>query len=156
MRRALTIAVAVLATAATAAPALAAQPRTNLADVEHDVMCVLCQVPLEVAGDAPQAQAERRFIRKLIAQGKTKGQIEDALVAQYGSAVLALPKADGWSATAYVIPALVALAAAALLAVLLPRGRRRTRGAPAAAATAAPLPKEDAERLDEELARFRG
>ena len=54
-------------------------------------MCVVCRTPLAVA-NGPQADAERRQIRELIAQGKSEQQIKDALVAQYGERVLALPR----------------------------------------------------------------
>ena len=50
-------------------------PRTSLTDVENDVMCPSCHEPLAVA-QSPQAIAERNFISSLVAQGKTKKQIE--------------------------------------------------------------------------------
>jgi cytochrome c-type biogenesis protein CcmH len=149
------VAIAVLsallpASAATAAP----KPRASLNDLEDEVMCVLCKVPLQVAGDAPQAVAERQFIKALIARGETKQQIKDALVAQYGPQVLANPPAHGFSLSAYLVPILGVVAAAILLALTLPRWRRRSR-APAPAAAAGPaLNSADARRLDEDLARF--
>jgi cytochrome c-type biogenesis protein CcmH len=138
-----------------AAAATAPKPRTSLSDLETEVMCVLCKVPLQVAGDAPQAVAERQFIKGLIAQGQTKAQIKDALVAQYGPAVLANPPTSGFSLSAYVIPIVAVVAAVALLALMLPRWRRRSRApAPAAAAFGPELDPADARRLDEDLARF--
>jgi cytochrome c-type biogenesis protein CcmH/NrfF len=143
----------VAALALLAAPAAAApRPRTSLSDLENEVMCVLCKVPLQVAGDAPQAQAERSFIKGLIAKGQTKSQIKKALVAQYGAAVLADPPAHGFSLSAYVVPIAVVVIAAVLLALMIPRWRRRAR-APAAA-TGPALDAADARRLEEDLARF--
>jgi cytochrome c-type biogenesis protein CcmH/NrfF len=156
MRRLALIALAVVvATGAGAASAAAApKPRASLSDLETEVMCVLCKVPLQVAGDAPQAVAERDFIKGLIAQSQTKAQIKRALVAQYGPAVLANPPAHGFSLSAYLVPIFGVLAALVLLALALPRWRRRSR-APAAAAAAGPaLDPADARRLDEDLARF--
>jgi cytochrome c-type biogenesis protein CcmH len=140
-----------------ASTAVAAQPRASLTDIENDVMCVVCNTPLAVS-QSPQADAERRFINDLIAKGYTKAQIERALVAQYGPAVLALPPAHGFNLTVYVLPAAIVLVGAAGLAFALPRWRRRTRRAQAGAgATAAepPLDPSDARRLDEDLARHR-
>jgi len=140
---------------ATAVPAAAApKPRASLNDLENEVMCVLCKVPLQVAGDAPQAVAERQFIKGLIARGETKRQIKRALVAQYGPQVLANPPAHGFTLSAYLVPILAVVAAVVLLALALPRWRRRSRAPSPGAAAGPALNAADAQRLDEDLARF--
>ncbi|MBV8955540.1 MAG: cytochrome c-type biogenesis protein CcmH, partial [Solirubrobacterales bacterium] len=83
--------------------ALAATAKTSLSDVEDEVMCPSCHEPLALA-QSPQANAERNFIRMLIAQGQTKAAIKQALVAQYGTSVLARPPAQGFNLTVYVLP----------------------------------------------------
>ena len=134
--------------AALAAPA----PRASLVDIEDEVMCVTCKIPLNIA-EGPQPNRERELIRGLIDRGRTKAQIKAALVAEYGPNVLALPRSDGVGLTAYAVPlALLALLAAGL-ALLLPRWRRR---APAGPAPAPPLSSADARRLDEDLGRYGG
>jgi len=156
MRRPLALLLLVAASFAAGAPAApAAQPRTSLPDIEQDVMCVVCKTPLAVA-NGPQADDERAFIRKLIAQGRTKTQIEDALVAQYGERVLALPRDHGFNLAAYVVPIAAVAIALALLLAALPRWRRRSPGPALASGAAAKLSEEDARRLDEDLARYDG
>ena len=140
--------------AAMTAPALAqaAAPKASLPDIEDEVMCTTCNVPLNIAESA-QADRERVLIRGLIAQGLDKPQIKAALVEQYGEDVLALPAGDGFGWTAYAIPfGLVALLAAGL-ALLLPSWRRRT---PAGIGddAAQRLSKADERRLDEDLVRY--
>ena len=143
--------VAVLALAAPIA-ATAATPRTTLGDVENEVMCPVCGTPLNVA-ESPQADRERDFIRAEVAQGKTKDQIKRDLVAQYGPNVLALPESgDGVNWAVYVVPAVIVLAALGALLVFVPRWRRRSTTAPAAAAPE--LSKDDQQRVDRELARL--
>ena len=134
-----------------AAPAAA--PRASLVDIEDEVMCVTCKIPLNIA-EGPQPNRERELIRGLIDKGRTKSQIKAALVAEYGPDVLALPESDGVGLTAYAVPlALLALLALGL-ALLLPRWRRR---APAPESAAAPaLSGADARRLDEDLGRYGG
>ncbi|MBS1868905.1 MAG: cytochrome c-type biogenesis protein CcmH [Actinobacteria bacterium] len=150
---ALLVALALAAVATPAAPAAAAQPKTTLPAMEQQVMCVVCRTPLAVA-NGPQADAERRQIRELIAQGKSEQQIKAALVAQYGERVLALPKASGFDLAVYLVPILLVALALALLAVALPRWRRHARARAAAPAAAAPaLSADDMRRLDEDLAR---
>ena len=61
-------------------------------------MCPVCGTTLELASDSPQAIREREFIRGLIAEGRTKEEIKDALVAEFGEEVLATPttRASTW------------------------------------------------------------
>jgi cytochrome c-type biogenesis protein CcmH len=152
-------AVALLIAFATVAPATASAtvtPRASLTEIESEVMCTACREPLEVA-QSPQADSERDYIRGLIAQGETKSQILDNLVAQYGSAVLGKPPAHGFNLTVYVIPVAILALGAAILAYTLPRWRRRTRAAARERAPAGPaLDPADAQRLDQELSQFRG
>jgi cytochrome c-type biogenesis protein CcmH len=147
------LAAALLLPAASTAGAV--QARASLTDIENDVMCVVCNTPLAVS-QSPQADAERRFITNLIAKGYTKAQVERALVAQYGSAVLALPPAHGFNLTVYILPAAAVLIGAAGLAFALPRWRRRTRALRADAegpAAKTGLDPTDARRVEEDLAR---
>jgi cytochrome c-type biogenesis protein CcmH len=139
------------------AAATAATPRASLTDIENDVMCVSCREPLAVA-QSPQALRERAYIRGLIAQGMTKPQIEQALVGQYGQAVLGKPPADGFNLTVYVLPPAILVLGIGTLVFLLPKWRRRSRAAAAArSATSGPaLDPADAHRLDEELTRYGG
>jgi cytochrome c-type biogenesis protein CcmH len=147
-----------LTTSALAVPALAdsARPRASLTDIENDVMCVACRESLAVS-QAPQADSERSYIRALIAQGLTKQQIEQNLVAQYGEAVLGKPPASGINLTVYILPPAIVVAGIIILAVSLPRWRRRTRASASKAPTPARVldPAESA-RLDQDLAQFRG
>jgi cytochrome c-type biogenesis protein CcmH len=135
----------------------AAATRASFTQIEDEVMCVVCHEPLSVA-QSPEAFQERDYIRGLILQGKTRHEIEDDLVQQYGPAVLAKPPAHGFNLLVYVIPPVAVLLGIATLAITLPRWRRRTRQA-AAVTAGAPLSARpalsdaDSRRLDEDLAR---
>lgn len=161
LRRTAAALAAIAATAATLAPAVAAAdtttPKASLTDIENDVMCVSCREPLAVA-QSPQAIAERNYIRTLIAQGQTKTQIEQALVGQYGPAVLGKPPAHGFNLTVYILPPAILIAGIATLALLLPKWRRRSKANAAARAPIAEpsIATADAHRLDEELRRYGG
>ena len=151
----LAVAALVAMTFTTATTVAAATPKASLTDIENDVMCVSCREPLAVA-QSPQAVSERDFIRTLIAQGQTKQQIERALVAQYGPAVLGRPPAHGFNLTVYILPPAILALGIATLAIALPRWRRRARAAapPQAAASTSTISAADAQRLSEDLARF--
>jgi cytochrome c-type biogenesis protein CcmH len=149
----LLLALAAAVAAQFAASARAAEPRAGLPAIERQVMCVTCKIPLNEA-QAPQAERERAFIRRLIEEGRSEAQIKDALVGQYGSTVLALPGAHGFDVAVYAVPGAVVLALLALLAVLLPSWRRRARARAASARAPGQLSATDAARLDADIARF--
>jgi cytochrome c-type biogenesis protein CcmH len=153
MRRAVLSLLVLLALAPGAAPA--AQPRASFNDVEDEVMCDTCNVPLNIA-DSARADQERGEIRRLIARGLTKAQILDQLKRTYGPGILAKPQDSGFSLAVWWVPVAVVVALVALLAALLPRWRRRTaRGEGADGDPQAPaLSAADAHRLDEDLARY--
>jgi len=135
--------------AATADPT----PKTSLSDVEDEVMCPICGALLELS-DSPQARREKAYIAGLIATGKTKTEIEDALVAQYGRGVLALPEPSGFDLSAYLAPAIAFLVAAAALAAGVLRWRRAARPAGSKPAPEPGPRGEDAERLEADLDRY--
>ena len=147
------LAVALLALAP--ASALAAPPRATFNDVEDEVMCDTCNVPLNIA-DSPRADQERAQIRGYIAQGLTKQQIKDRLKAQWGPAILATPSDKGFSLAVWLVPVLIALAVIAALTFALRRWRRvGDRTAPVVPAAAGPgISDADARRLEEDLARY--
>lgn len=156
MSRRLAALVALLVVTGPVAPALAAScPKTSLADVENEVMCLVCGVPLALA-DAPQAQRERAFITRMVSRCRSKDEIKAELVAQYGPRVLALPKASGFRLAAYLVPGLTAVAAAAAigLAALRWSRRRRTRGGEICGHPP-PLDPRDTAQLEAELERYR-
>ena len=157
MRRRLPLILAVLAsltallvpTAASAGSAL----RTELNEIEGEVMCPVCGTLLELA-ESPQATREKAFIEKLVKQGQSKDEIKEALVAQYGDAVLAEPKGSGFSLSAYVVPIVAFIVAALALAFGVWRwrvaaGKREDRRPEVEGPS-----DEDRRRLDDDLARY--
>ena len=153
MSRAAVAFAAALALLALASPSLAAVPQTNVSDVEGEVMCPICGTLLELA-ESPQAQRERVLVKRLIAEGKTKAEVKDALVAQYGPAVLALPGGSGFDLSAYLVPVIAFVVAALALAFGVLRWRRAANPpGPGGASTSGPQ-GEDAERLEADLARY--
>jgi cytochrome c-type biogenesis protein CcmH len=155
VRRAALLAVLALAAFPAAAGAQDC-PRTTLADIEDEVMCPVCGTPLGLASEAPQAQRERAYIERLIARCKSKDQVKQALVAEFGESVLALPGDQGDDSFSdllvYVVPALGILLAAGGIAFAVVRWRRRD-GGPGGRRDAA-LAGADGSRLDDDMDRY--
>lgn len=155
----MTRALAVLALAALLAPGaalaqgpdpVAPEPRTNLADIEDEVICLVCGTTLELAENAPQAERVREQIRGLIAEGLTKDEIKDELVAEYGENVLSTPDTKGFDLTAWVLPGAAMVLAAVGIGVTLWRRRRRGGGGEAPP----PLAPADASRVESDLRSY--
>jgi cytochrome c-type biogenesis protein CcmH len=128
-------------------------PRASFTQIENDLMCIACHESLAVA-QSPESYSERQFVRTLIAQGLTRQQIMDQMVAQYGPAVLAKPPASGFNLVIYVLPPVLVGMGVISLLIAIPRWRRRSRLAASSPLTATPaLDPADADRLEQDLAR---
>lgn len=131
-----------------ALPAAAVAQEASLTDIEDEVMCPICGTTLELS-DSPQAERERELIRGLIDEGKSKDEIKDALVAEYGEDVLATPDSDGFDLTAWLVPALVVL----LVGIGIAFGVSRLRGRDDGPDGPAVAPEEDS-RIDRDMAGY--
>ena len=146
------IAACLIAAALMPTIAAAACPKTTLADVEDEVMCPVCGVPLGLATESPQAQRERAFIQREAEACKSKQQIKNELVDQFGDRVLALPPDKGFNVAAYAVPIAVVLLGAAAIGTIVVRRRRAPSSAPAPMTPA--LAGDDAARLEADLERY--
>ncbi|HYI99361.1 MAG TPA: cytochrome c-type biogenesis protein CcmH [Thermoleophilaceae bacterium] len=151
--------VAMLAVLALPAAATAADcPKTTLSAVEAEVMCPVCGTPLALATEAPQANRERALIQRLVDRCRSKEEIKAVLVAEYGDGVLALPEADGFNLSAYLVPALAVLVGLVGVGFAARRWRRGGgRPADGSLATAGRAGGSDAaakKRLDADLERY--
>ena len=92
--------------------------------VAKGLYCPVCEnVPLDVC-PTPACKQWRDTIRDQLAQGWTKGQIEQFFVDQYGDRVLGTPPATGLNWLVYLLPPLVFVAGAMILAGVF-RGWRK-------------------------------
>lgn len=132
--------------------ASAAEPQASLPQIEDEVMCPICGTLLGLSR-APAAERERVYIRRLIRQGKDEDEIKDALVAEYGPQVLALPDDEGINFFAYLVPVIAFVLAALAVLYSVSRWRRnRRRESPSDAPPAAAQGDQDL--LDRDLDRY--
>jgi cytochrome c-type biogenesis protein CcmH len=134
------------------ASANAAEPRASLPDVEDEVMCTICGTLLAESA-SPQADRERALIRNLIAQGKDKDQIKDALVDEYGPRVLATPSGHGFDLLAWLVPGAV-LAAGLVAGILAVRRGLRARGERRADRDTPEPSRADLDELERDMSRY--
>jgi cytochrome c-type biogenesis protein CcmH len=125
----------------------------NAADLEAELVCPVCETTLDQS-NAPVAERMKTFIRARIAAGDSEQEIKNALVAQFGSGVLAEPPGGGFGLLAWLLP-LAALAAGAVAVAILVRAWSR-RGPQQPPSSAERLDPELERLVDDELARFDG
>jgi cytochrome c-type biogenesis protein CcmH len=140
-----------------APPAFASERHPTLNELENEVMCPVCTVPL-AQSDSPAARQIERVIRDKINAGWTKSQIKAMLVKQYGESILTSPPKHGFNLLAWLLPLVGILAAGGVLGVAAWRWSRQ-RAEPELAALQSrnghgAIDPELERRLDEELARF--
>ena len=139
-----------------AAPAFASEQHPTQSEMEAELVCPTCHTPLDES-DSVAAQQIKAYVRKRIAAGWTKSQIEDALVQVFGPAVLGVPRTHGFDLLAWALP----IGGIIVGAVVLGGGawvwsRNRPGDNLSLAGAGAPLDPELERRVDEELARFDG
>jgi cytochrome c-type biogenesis protein CcmH len=144
--------VALLAALVLAPAAAASERHPTQSELESEVVCPACHTTLDQS-DSAIAQRMKAFIAARIRAGDTKSQIENALVAQFGQAVIAKPATHGFDLLAWVLPIAGLLVGAAVVGVAAWRwSRGAPRGQPAPAGP--PIDPELERRVDEELARY--
>lgn len=159
MRRLLALAALAAALAvAVAAPgrAVASDAHPTLGELAGEVMCPTCKTTLDMSS-SPIADRIRSFIRTRIAAGDTKSEIKQALVQQFGQAVLAEPSKKGFNLLAWLVPLAGIVGGAVVLGGLAWLwSRRRGEGDDGfpGGPPGAGLDPELERRLDEELARY--
>jgi cytochrome c-type biogenesis protein CcmH len=124
----------------------------NAADLEAELVCPVCETTLDQS-NAPVAERMKMFIRVRIAAGDSEQEIKDALVAEFGTEVLAEPPGGGFGLLAWLLP-LGALLGGAIAVGLLIRAWSR-RATPPEPSNERLDPELD-RLVDEELARFDG
>ncbi len=135
--------------------AAASERHPTQGELEAELVCPSCHVPLDESQSAVAAQM-KTFIRTHIARGWTKSRIESALAAQLGDGIYGVPRTHGFDLIAWLLP----LGGIVLGTVAIAGGAWRSlraRDRPIAGVTqGSGLDAEGERRVDEELARFDG
>lgn len=133
-------------------PALAATPRFTMDEVEQEVMCPVCGTRLDLS-HSPAANEIRAFVLHRQADGWTKQQVEDALVAQFGPSIMAATPTSGSGLVAWLVPGLAGLGGLGVAVWAVIAWRRRERPE-LAAAEPADLDDDQERRVDRAIAEY--
>jgi cytochrome c-type biogenesis protein CcmH len=97
------------------------------ASLDTQLRCPSCEDLSVAESQASDAVAVRDEVAKLVAEGRTDTQVDDALVAQYGQTILLRPPDSGLTSLVWILPVAGALVAAGALGVLFVRRSRSLR-----------------------------
>jgi cytochrome c-type biogenesis protein CcmH len=145
------LAAVALVALALAPAALACDLHPSQAKLEGEVMCPVCGTTLDQSESAA-AQQIKSVISRRIAAGDSDCRIKDRLVAEYGDAILAAPRDEGFGLLAWWLP----LGGIVLAASAVGFGAWRWSRSRAAEPEPPTLDPALERRVDEELARFDG
>ncbi|HEY7727009.1 MAG TPA: cytochrome c-type biogenesis protein CcmH [Candidatus Eisenbacteria bacterium] len=150
-----------VALAAAAPPGLAAK-KSPEQDITDDIICPCSCGEVLTGCTCDTAKEMKALVARSLAAGKSKPEITQALVAQYGEVVLGAPRAKGFNLVVWLAPFLATLMGFAVAIFLI---RRWTARRPAVLPGSGPAePGASAEqdlealraRAEEELRRLRG
>jgi len=113
-------------------------------ELGYEIMAPCCYGSPVGDHDSEAARQVKAQIARLLAEGRTKGEILDLFVAKYGERILARPRARGFNLLAYIMPPLILLAGGLLLVYFI----SRIKGQPAPQATPAARKSYDDEFLE--------
>lgn len=142
-----------IALAAAAAPSV----EEAVDRLARQVIAPCCFVNTVAEHDSPASRRVRAEIRELVASGASDQEVLDTLVRRYGERILAMPRAGGFGALAWLVPPLALLTSALAITRFVRRARREHPDA--VAGEPEPLPEVAPElraRLDAELAALEG
>lgn len=77
-------------------------------DISSTLRCPVCQGMSVADSTSPAAVAFQNRIRDMVAQGYTRGQIEDYFISRYGEFILLEPPPEGLNLLLWVLPLLMA------------------------------------------------
>jgi len=129
VRRLAACLVAVLALGLAAPGAALACNGWTEADMQSQLMCITCRVPIDQSESA-FAQHVRDFVHQKCQAGWTSSQVKDTLVARFGEEILAAPPKHGFSLLAWLVPGAVLLTGIGIAAALALRWSRSRQGPP--------------------------
>jgi cytochrome c-type biogenesis protein CcmH len=119
-------------------------------DIEENLIAPCCWSTPVSQHYSPVADEIRTEVRVMLAEGKSRDEILNHYVAQYGERILAAPRAEGFNMLAYVLPWAALILGAWLLIVLIKKLR-----SPAPASSPAKAPDAQyASRIEKELKEF--
>jgi cytochrome c-type biogenesis protein CcmH len=96
----------------------------------------------------------RREVRKLLAAGKSKQEILDYYVSEYGERILASPRPRGFNLLAYVLPWAFLLAGAITLVIFLKKRTLKLPDEQLSDANRGPLDEQHARRVEREIRKL--
>ena len=81
-------------------------------EIEDNLIAPCCWSQPVSQHYSPVAEQIRKEVRSMVAAGKSRDEILDYYVAEYGERILAAPRAKGFNLTAYILPWVALLAGA--------------------------------------------
>ena len=150
----LTAFVTVVVVLSLALPAVAAACRGGWqpANLDDQLMCPTCHVPLNQS-DSRAAQDIRHFVAARCRAGWSEQRTKQALIDQFGPAILAAPPFQGFDMLAWLVPAAVLVVGAGSAAAVAWTWTRRRPLRPDLSAHSPPLDPDMVRRIDSDLRR---
>jgi cytochrome c-type biogenesis protein CcmH len=137
MIRTLALALAVAGLAALAAPAWAAPQKDPARAVTDGIICPCSCGEILTGCTCETGKAMKAYVDREVKGGKSKDQVEAALVSQYGEVILGAPKAKGFNMVVWIAPFVVTVAGFLIASLVLVRWTRRRAGVAVSAGAAA-------------------
>jgi cytochrome c-type biogenesis protein CcmH/NrfF len=108
-------------------------PRTTEEQVEaiaRTLRCPVCGSQSVADSDVAASRAIRAEIARLVEEGRSPGEVRDAIGASFGEEVQLIPPASGFAGLVWILPVVALVVAIAAVSTALARWRRTPRSTP--------------------------
>lgn len=148
-------ALAILAPSSPAAPMAGAKTKDVARSITNGIICPCSCGEILTGCTCDTGKAMQAYVDREVKGGKTKDQIEAALVAQYGEVILGAPKATGFNLVVWVAPFVMTGIGILFATFILLRWVKRRSPVPATADAPAAPGTVGARTAEEDLASLR-
>jgi cytochrome c-type biogenesis protein CcmH len=143
---------------------LAPEQRTLQTEIQNGLACY-CGCGMTIQGClggmiCSESKTVSKEVVSLLQSGKSKPEVIQAMVAQYGERILAAPTKEGFNLTAWILPFVALVVGGLIVAKVISSWKRQTQPQPTASAEPVSSTEEKSpsdpyqERLERELKEF--
>lgn len=154
MMRAMRLALVVALSVAAVTPAWAAPKKDPARAITDGIICPCSCGEILTGCTCDTGKAMKAYVDREVGGGKSKDQVEAALVSQYGEVILGAPKAQGFNLVVWIAPFVMTVLGFLFASHVLVKWSRRREALAVDGGASAPGSPDSGSRMDPAAARL--
>ncbi|RMH71251.1 MAG: cytochrome c-type biogenesis protein CcmH [Gemmatimonadetes bacterium] len=143
--------ITLLVFATTSYAELTPEQKKVAAEAQQELLAPCCWRSPIADHESDIAMTMRREVNQMAEEGKSKDEIVDFYIAEYGSQILSIPTREGFNMVAWIMPVIMLVLGVIMVILILLYWRRQTTAATSAMPVVESISSEMDERIEQEL-----